>query len=157
MKKLSLSPLDPWPGGVCMGYWKLNSWTENDHFSMPFINQMLDRLAGKGWYCFLMGISGITESPLHRRFKRKQLLHALMEHLTSSECLLGYVMLRQPFKCMLSIFAYMVENSMEVFMNDFSVIGDSFEEWLKHLEMVLKRCVDLTLVLNWKKCHFMVK
>ena len=41
-----------------MGYLKLNVWTENDLFSMPFIDQMLDRLEGKGWYFFLGGYSG---------------------------------------------------------------------------------------------------
>ena len=38
---------------VCMDYQKLNAWTEKDHFLMPFMDQMLDRLAGKGWYYFL--------------------------------------------------------------------------------------------------------
>ena len=44
-----------------MDYRKLNSWTEKDHFPMPFMDQMLDRLAGKGWYCFLDGYSGYNE------------------------------------------------------------------------------------------------
>ena len=35
---------------VCMDYRKLNSWNEKDHYPMPFMDQMLDRLAGKGWY-----------------------------------------------------------------------------------------------------------
>ena len=38
---------------VCMDYKKLNAWTEKDHFPMPFMDQRLDRLAGKGWYYFL--------------------------------------------------------------------------------------------------------
>ena len=43
---------------VCMDYDKLNAWTEKDHFLMSFMDQMLDRLAGKGWYYFLYGYSG---------------------------------------------------------------------------------------------------
>lgn len=42
----------------CMDYQKLNAWTEKDHFPMLFMDQMLDRLARKGWYCYLDGYSG---------------------------------------------------------------------------------------------------
>lgn len=46
---------------------------------------------------------------------------------------------------------------MEVFMDDFFVCGESFEGCLSNLEMVLERCVKVNLVLNWEKCHFMVR
>ena len=46
---------------------------------------------------------------------------------------------------------------MEVFMDDFSVYGTSFEHCLENLERVLKRCQEHDLVLNWEKCHFMVR
>ncbi|GKB65449.1 reverse transcriptase domain-containing protein [Tanacetum coccineum] len=52
---------------------------------------------------------------------------------------------------------YMIEETMEVFMDDFSVFGDSFSSCLSHLDKMLKRCEDTNLVLNWEKCHFMVK
>ncbi|XP_015162811.1 uncharacterized mitochondrial protein AtMg00860-like [Solanum tuberosum] len=51
----------------------------------------------------------------------------------------------------------MVENSMEVFMDDFSVVGNSFEVCLDHLGKVLQRYVETNFVLNWEKCHFMVE
>ncbi|MCI93294.1 hypothetical protein A2U01_0114592, partial [Trifolium medium] len=38
---------------ICMDYGKLNKATRKDHFTLPFIDQMLDRLAGKEFYCFL--------------------------------------------------------------------------------------------------------
>ncbi|XP_022007536.1 uncharacterized protein LOC110906766 [Helianthus annuus] len=50
----------------------------------------------------------------------------------------------------------MVESSMEVFMDDFSVYGSSFNQCLMNLERMLKRCVETKLMLNWEKCHFMV-
>jgi hypothetical protein len=50
-----------------------------------------------------------------------------------------------------------VERFLEVFMDDFSVFGASFEECLHHLTLVLVRCKEKNLVLNWEKCHFMVK
>ena len=50
----------------------------------------------------------------------------------------------------------MIEEIMEVFMDDFSVFGESFEECLVNLDKVLRRCEETDLVLNWEKCHFMV-
>ena len=45
---------------------------------------------------------------------------------------------------------------MEIFMDDFFVYGSSFESCLKILEIVLQRCKDKNLALNWEKFHFMV-
>ena len=58
---------------------------------------------------------------------------------------------------MISIFLDLVECFLEIFMDDFSVFGSSFEECLHRLMLVLVRCKEKNLVLNWKKCHFMVK
>ena len=58
---------------------------------------------------------------------------------------------------MVAIFHDMIEDSMEVFMDDFSVFGDSFDHCLENLRKMLKRCEETNLVLNWEKCHFMVK
>ncbi|GJS85131.1 reverse transcriptase domain-containing protein [Tanacetum coccineum] len=58
---------------------------------------------------------------------------------------------------MVAIFHDMIEKTMEVFMDDFSVFGDSFSSCLSHLDKMLQRCEDTNLVLNWEKCHFMVK
>ncbi|GJY16842.1 reverse transcriptase domain-containing protein [Tanacetum coccineum] len=60
-------------------------------------------------------------------------------------------------RCMVAIFHDMIEKTMEVFMDDFSVFGDSFSSCLSHLDIMLKRYKDTNLVLNWEKCHFMVK
>ncbi|GJU80622.1 reverse transcriptase domain-containing protein [Tanacetum coccineum] len=60
-------------------------------------------------------------------------------------------------RCMVAIFHDMIEKTMEVFMDDFSVFGDSFSSCLAHLDKMLQRCEDTNLVLNWEKCHFMVK
>ncbi|GJR06898.1 reverse transcriptase domain-containing protein [Tanacetum coccineum] len=59
-------------------------------------------------------------------------------------------------RCMMAIFHDMIEKTMEVFMDDFSVFGDSFSTCLTHLEKMLKRCEDTNLSLNWES-HFMVK
>ncbi|GKE82281.1 reverse transcriptase domain-containing protein [Tanacetum coccineum] len=60
-------------------------------------------------------------------------------------------------RCMVAIFHDMIEKTMEVFMDDFSVFRDSFSSCLSHLGKMLQRCEDTNLVLNWEKCHFMVK
>ncbi|GKA09985.1 reverse transcriptase domain-containing protein [Tanacetum coccineum] len=63
-----------------------------------------------------------------------------------------------PFQqCMMAIFHDMIEKTIEVFMDDFSVFGDSFSTCLSHLEKMLKWCEDTNLVLNWEKSYFMVK
>ncbi|GKD25367.1 hypothetical protein Tco_1231581 [Tanacetum coccineum] len=58
---------------------------------------------------------------------------------------------------MLAIFHDMIEESVKVFMNDFSVFGNSFDTCLNNLDKMLQRCKDAHLVLNWEKYHFMVK
>nr|GEW91578.1 DNA-directed DNA polymerase [Tanacetum cinerariifolium] len=58
---------------------------------------------------------------------------------------------------MLAIFHDMVEKTIEVFMNDFSVFRNSFENCLSRLDKMLQRCEDTNLCLNWEKSHFMVK
>ncbi|GJX82652.1 DNA-directed DNA polymerase [Tanacetum coccineum] len=60
-------------------------------------------------------------------------------------------------RCMLAIFHDMIEESVEVFMDDFYVFGNSFDKCLNNLDKMLQRCKDAHLVLNWEKCHFMVK
>ncbi|GJT41972.1 reverse transcriptase domain-containing protein [Tanacetum coccineum] len=60
-------------------------------------------------------------------------------------------------RCMLAIFHDMIKEFVEVFMDDFSVFGKSFDHCLKNLDKMLQRCKDANLVLNWEKCHFMVK
>jgi len=57
----------------------------------------------------------------------------------------------------MSIFSDLVENIMEVFMDDFSMHGSSFYNCLANLKKVLERCEKVNLVLNWEKCHFMVR
>ncbi|GKG03338.1 reverse transcriptase domain-containing protein, partial [Tanacetum coccineum] len=60
-------------------------------------------------------------------------------------------------RCMVAIFHDMIEKTMEVFMDDFLVFGDSFSSYISYLDMMLKWCEDTNLVLNWEKCHFIVK
>ncbi|GJY03511.1 reverse transcriptase domain-containing protein [Tanacetum coccineum] len=87
---------------------------------------------------------------------------------TSFTCPFGtYAYMRMPFglcnasatfqRCMLAIFHDMIEESVEVFMDDFSNFGNSFDKCLNNLDKMLQCCKDVNLVLNWEKCHFIVK
>jgi hypothetical protein len=60
-------------------------------------------------------------------------------------------------RCVMYIFFDMLEKHIEVFMDDFSVFGSSFDNCLHNLSLVLERCQNTNLVLNWEKCHFMVR
>ncbi|GKE58982.1 reverse transcriptase domain-containing protein [Tanacetum coccineum] len=60
-------------------------------------------------------------------------------------------------RCMMAIFHDMIEKTMEVFMDDFLVFRNSFENCLSRIDKMLQRCEDTNLCLNWEKSHFMVK
>ncbi|GJZ12396.1 reverse transcriptase domain-containing protein [Tanacetum coccineum] len=97
-------------------------------------------------------------SQLTHLIKRRLPSPALTGHLPIDACLLGLCNAPGTFqRCMVAIFHDMIEKTMEVFMDDFSVFGDSFSSCLSHLDKMLQRCEDTNLVLNWEKCHFMVK
>ena len=57
----------------------------------------------------------------------------------------------------MSIFSNMIKEIMEVFMDDFSVYGKTFDHCLENLDKVLQRCQEKDLVLNSEKGHFMVR
>nr|GEV86415.1 reverse transcriptase domain-containing protein [Tanacetum cinerariifolium] len=143
---------------VCIDYRKLNEATRKDHFPLPFVDQMLERLAGNQYYCFLDGFSGYFQIPIDPKDQEK----------TTFTCLYGmFAYRRMPFglcnapgtfqRFMMAIFHDMIEKTMEVFMDDFLVFGNSFQTCLSHLERMLRRCQDTNLCLNWEKSHFMVK
>ncbi|GJX29168.1 DNA-directed DNA polymerase [Tanacetum coccineum] len=143
---------------VCINYRKLNEATTKDHFPLPFMDQMLERLAVNKYFCFLDGFSRYFQIPIDPMDQEK----------TTFICPFGtYAYRRMPFylcnapatfqRCMLAIFHDMIEESVEVFMKDFSVFGSSFDHCLNNLDKMLQRCKDAHLFLNWEKCHFMVK
>ena len=59
-------------------------------------------------------------------------------------------------RCMMVIFSDMVVKTIEVFMDNFSMLGNSFDNCLENLRSVLIRCEETNLVLNWGKWNFMV-
>jgi len=59
-------------------------------------------------------------------------------------------------RCIMSIFYDLIEHCIEVFMDDFSIYGSFFNDFLTNLSKVLDRCIENNLVLSYEKCHFMV-
>nr|GEU38011.1 reverse transcriptase domain-containing protein [Tanacetum cinerariifolium] len=143
---------------VYIDYRKLNDATRKDRFPLPFMDQMLERLAGNEFYCFLDRFFGYFQIPINPPDQKN----------TTFTCPYGtFAYHRMPFglcnalgtfqRCMMVIFHDMIEKTMEVFMDDFLVFGDSFSSFLSYLDTMLQRCENINLVLNWEKCHFMVK
>ncbi|WZZ60387.1 hypothetical protein YC2023_060494 [Brassica napus] len=100
---------------MCIDYRKLNAATRKDHFPLPFIDQMLERLANHQYYCFLDRYSGFFQIPIHPDDQEK----------TTFTCPYGtFIYRRMPFglcnahatfqRCMMSIFTDMIEDFMEL-------------------------------------------
>ncbi|GKB26348.1 reverse transcriptase domain-containing protein [Tanacetum coccineum] len=143
---------------VCIDYRKLNDATRKDHFPLPFIDQMLERLCGNEYYCFLDGFSGFFQIPIAPEDQEKTTFTCPYGTFAYRRMSFGLCNAPATFqRCMTAIFHDMVEDFMEVFMDDFSVFGNSFDCCLANLDRMLARCEETNLVLNWEKCHFMVK
>ena len=141
---------------MCIDYRKLNTATRKDHFPLTFIDQMLDRLAENAHFYILDGYSRYNQIAIAPEDQEK----------TTFTCPFGtFYFRRMPFglcnapgtfqRCMISIFL-LVEEVMEIFMDDFTLYGSSFEKCLHNLGTVLQKCKNKNLALNWEKCHFMV-
>ena len=142
---------------MIIDYRKLNKATRKDHYPLPFIDQMLKRLSKHTPFCFLDGYFGLSQIPVSQPDQEK----------TMFTCPFGtYAYRRMPFglcnapatfqRCMTVILSDFCENIVEVFMDDFSVYGKSFDDCLRNLDRVLQRCEQTNLVVNWERCHFMV-
>ena len=142
---------------VCIDYRKLNTSTRKDHFPLPFIDQMLDRLVGHPHLCFLDGYSGYNQIAIAPEDQEKTTFTCPYGTFAFRKMSFGLCNAPATFqRCMMSMFSDLVEEVMEIFMDDFTVYGSSFEQRLNNLETVLQRCKDKQLALNWEKCHFMV-
>ncbi|GJT82029.1 reverse transcriptase domain-containing protein [Tanacetum coccineum] len=129
---------------ICIDYRKLNDATRKGHFLLLFMDQMLERLVGNESYCFLDGFSGYFQILIDPQDQEK----------TTFTCPYGtFAYRRMPFglcnapgtfrRCLVAIFHDMIEKTIEVFMDDFSVFGDSFSSCLSHLDIMLKSGIEV--------------
>nr|GEZ79454.1 reverse transcriptase domain-containing protein [Tanacetum cinerariifolium] len=119
---------------------------ENEENELIPTRLILERLARNEYYCFLDGFFGYFQIPIDPRDQEKTTFTTPMALLPTVACLSACAMLRALFK-----------GIMEVFMDDFSVFGNSSKNCLSRLDKMLQRCEDTNLSLNWEKSHFMVK
>lgn len=132
-----------------MDYRKLNKATRKDNFSLPFIDQMLDRLAWQEYSCFLDVYSGYNQTLIHPEGQEK----------TTFKCPYRiFAFRRMPFglcnalltflRCLMSIFSHMIDDGMKIFIDDFLVFRSMYDQCLENLDRVLRRCESSNLVLN---------
>ena len=134
---------------ICIDYIKLNKATHKDHFPYPFLDQMMDKLGGHDYYSCLDGYLGYNQIAIAPEDQNK----------ITFTCPYGtFAFRKMPFglcnalgtfqQCMMAIFSDMVERTIEVFMDDFYVVGTSFDDCLENLRFVLMRCEETNIVLN---------
>nr|GFB56712.1 reverse transcriptase domain-containing protein [Tanacetum cinerariifolium] len=103
---------------VCIDYHKLNEATHKDHFPLPFMDQILERLAGNQFYCFLDGFSGYFQIPINPKDQEKTTF--TYPYGTFAYRRMPFVLCNAPGtfqRCMMAIFHDMIEKTMEVFMD----------------------------------------
>ncbi|GKA79750.1 reverse transcriptase domain-containing protein [Tanacetum coccineum] len=143
---------------VCIDYRKLNDTTQKDHFLLPFIDQMLERFVGDKYYYFLDGFLRYFQIPIALEDQEKTTFTCPYGTFAYKRMSIGLCNAPATFQlCMMAIFHELIKESIEVFMDDFFVFRNSFDHCLANLENMLKRCEETNLVLNWEKCHFIVR
>jgi hypothetical protein len=142
---------------MCIDYRKLNKATRKDYFPLPFIDEILERLANHSFFCYLDGYSSYHQIRIHQDNQSKTTFKRPYGTFAYMRMLFGLCNASASFQsCMMVIFSDLIEKVMEVFMDDFSIYGKTFEDCFVNLDKVLKRCQMADLVLNLEKCHFMV-
>ena len=111
--------------GVCIDYRGLNQATRKDHFPLPFIDQMLERLVGKFHYCFLDGFSGYFQIHIAPKDQEKTIFICSFGTFAYKRMPFGLCNALDPFqRCMFCIFSDFHEKCIDVFMDDFLLCLD---------------------------------
>jgi hypothetical protein len=105
---------------MCIDYMKLNLMTSKDYFSLSFMDQILKRVAGHEFYCFLDGYSGYNLIEIALEDQEKTIFTCQFGTFAYQMMPFGLCNALATFqRCMLSIFSDMVERFLEIFMDDF--------------------------------------
>ncbi|CAM8899867.1 unnamed protein product [Rhodiola kirilowii] len=123
---------------MCIDYRKLNAVTHKDHFPLPFIDQMLDRLAGKPYFYFLDGFSGYNQIPIAPEDQEKTTFTCPFGTFAFHRMSFGLCNAPDTFqRVVTSIFSDRIGTFIEVFMDDFTVYGDTFDACLDNLSHIV--------------------
>jgi len=142
---------------ICVDYRELYKSTQKDHFPLPFIDQVLDTLAGKKFFSFLDGFSGYNQIQIALEDQDKTTFTCPWG--TFSYKVLPFGLCKAPAtfqKAILSIFSDLINEGFKVYMDDFTPYGDDFELAQDTLEKVLQRCISTRLCLSHEKCYMMM-
>jgi hypothetical protein len=124
---------------MCIDYQKLNKATQKDHFPLPFIDEMLERLANHSLFCYMDGYSGYHQILIHPDDQSKTTFTCPYGTFAYKRMSFGLFKALASFqRYMMVIFSDLVEKVMEVFMDDLSIYGQTFEDCLANLDKVLK-------------------
>ena len=134
---------------VYIDYRKLNVGTRKDHFPLPFVNQMLERVVRHEFYCFLDGYSRYNQIEIALEDQEKTTFTCPFSTFAFRKMPFGLCNAPGTFhRCMMWIFSDMIEHILEIFMDDFFVFGDSYEGCLENLRRGLERCKEKNLMLK---------
>jgi hypothetical protein len=158
MGKMNSFPSGLSPVGGCVSTTgSSTNLLKKDHFPLSFIDEMQERLANNSFFCYLDGYSSYHQISIHLDVQSKTTFTCPYDTFAYMRMSFGLCNATTSFQwCMMVIFSDLIEKVMEVFMDDFSVYGKTFEGCLANLDKVLKWCQMADLVLNWEKCHFIV-
>jgi hypothetical protein len=121
---------------MCINYWKLNKATRKDHFPLPFIDKMLERLANCS-FCYLDGYSGYHQISIHPDDQSKTTFTCPYRTFEYRRMSFGLCNAPASFqRCMMVIFSDLIEKVMEVFMDNFFIYIKTFEDCLANLHKV---------------------
>jgi len=141
---------------ICIDYRELNKATLKYYLPLPFIDQVLDTLAGKKYFSFLDGFSGYNQTQITPEDQEKTTFTCPWGEFSYRVLPFGLCNAPTTFqRAVLAIFPNL--ECVEIYMDDFSVFGDSFQEALKNLEKVLLHYQEAHLSLSDKKCILMCK
>ena len=142
---------------ICVDYREFNKATKKDHFPLHFIDQVLDGLAGKKFFSFLDGFSGYNQIQICLEDQDKTTF--TYPWCTFTYWVLPFGLCNSPATLqreILSIFAELVHDAVEIYMDDFTSYGCDFQEALSNLGKVLHICIEMNLSLSPEKCKFLM-
>jgi len=140
---------------MCIDYRKLNQATKNDYFSLPFKDEILERLNGRLYYCFLDECSASISVPIAYWNREKTTFAYPFGTYPFNKMFLVHVVLLVCFKGACKYFFECYDANYESF-HGLTVHGNSFDDCIHHLTLVRKHCSKTNLVLNFKKCYFIL-
>ena len=142
---------------VCVGYRELNKATQKDHFSLPFIDKVLDTLSGKKLFSFLDGFSGYNQIHISLEDQDKTTFTCPWGAFAYRVLPFGICNAPKTFQReILGSFSDLLNDCLEIFMDDFTPYGDAFEIALANLEKVLEHCKQTNVALSTEKCHMVM-